>query len=219
MPEPAPAATTASKQPDPAELERAREAGLVELQALSARFPESAPVLLEIARLHADQKDYAAAVTAAKRALALEPSRKTDRRVASVLFLSAQSKASADDAFSLLEGPMEERGAVIAHDLAVYAPKGSTAQKRAEAFLGSSRFEAVAPEPVKLAAKLRAAKSCDDVKELMPRVQSIGDKHSMPYLQFFAKKPDVYACLTKDGELAKVTKIVEARAKQASGKD
>ena len=35
----------------------------------------------------------------------------------------------------------------------------------------------------------------------------------------FAKKPDVYACLTKDGELEKVTKIVDARAKQASGKE
>lgn len=126
--EPAPPAASVSKQPEPAELERAREAGLVELQSLAARFPESATVLLEIARLHADQKDYVAAVAAAKRALALEPARKTDRRVASVLFLSAQVKASADDAFALLEGPMDERGAVIAHDLAVYAPKASVAQ-------------------------------------------------------------------------------------------
>jgi hypothetical protein len=217
--EPAAPAASVSKNPEPAELERAREAGLVELQALATRFPESATVLLELARLHADQKDYVAAVAAAKRALALEPARKTDRRVASVLFLSAQVKASADEAFALLEGPMEERGAVIAHDLAVYAPKNSAAQKRAESFLGSSRFAAVAPESVKLAGELRAAKSCDDVKELMPRVQAIGDKHSMPYLQFFAKKPDVYACLTKDGSLEKVTKIVDARAKQASGKE
>jgi serine/threonine-protein kinase len=216
---PAPPAASVSKNPDPAELERAREAGLVELQALAARFPESASVLLEIARLHVDQKDYVAGVAAAKRALALEPARKTDRRVASVLFLSSQVKTSADDAFALLEGPMDERGAVIAHDLAVYAPKNSPAQKRAEAFLGSSRFDAIAPESVKLAAKLRAAKSCDDVKELMPRVQAIGDKHSLPYLQFFAKKPDVYACITKDDLLAKVTKIVDARAKQASGKE
>jgi serine/threonine protein kinase len=216
---PAPPAASVSKNPDPAELERAREAGLVELQALAARFPESASVLLELARLHVDQKDYVAGVAAAKRALALEPARKTDRRVASVLFLSSQVKTSADDAFALLEGPMDERGAVIAHDLAVYAPKNSPAQKRAEAFLGSSRFEAVAPESVKLAAKLRAAKSCGDVKELMPRVQAIGDKHSLPYLQFFAKKPDVYACITKDDLLAKVTTIVDARAKQASGKE
>jgi serine/threonine protein kinase len=216
---PAPPAASVSKNPDPAELERAREAGLVELQALAARFPESASVLLELARLHVDQKDYVAGVAAAKRALALEPARKTDRRVASVLFLSSQVKTSADDAFALLEGPMDERGAVIAHDLAVYAPKNSPAQKRAEAFLGSSRFEAVAPESVKLAAKLRAAKSCGDVKELMPRVQAIGDKHSLPYLQFFAKNPDVYACITKDDLLAKVTTIVDARAKQASGKE
>jgi len=215
----APPAETASKNPDPAELEKAREAGLTELRALSTRFPESATVLLEIARLHADQKEYGAAVAAAKRALELEPARKTDRRVASVLFLSAQTKASADDAFALLEGPMQERGAVIAHDLAVYAPKGSPAQKRAEAFLKSPRFESVASEPVRLAAKLRSAKSCDDVKALLPRVQAVGDKHSMPYLQFFAKKPDVYACITKDGELAKVTAAVEARSKQASGKD
>lgn len=214
-----PAAESESKQPDPAELEKAREAGLTELRALATRFPESASVLLEIARLHADQKDYVAAVAAAKRALELEPARKTDRRVASVLFLSAQSKTSADDAFALLEGPMQERGAVIAHDLAVYAAKGSAAQKRAEAFLKSPRFESVASEPVRLAAKLRSAKSCDDVKTLLPRVQAVGDKHSMPYLQFFAKKPDVYACITKDGELAKVTAAVEARAKQAAGKD
>lgn len=216
--ETAPAAS-ASKNPDPAELEKAREAGLIELQALSARFPESASVLLEIARLHADQKDYGAAVAAAKRALELEPARKADRRAASVLFLSAQSKASGDAAFALLEGPMQERGAVIAHDLAVYAPKGSAAQKRAEAFLKSPRFESVASEPLRLAAKLRAAKSCEEVKALLPRVRAAGDKHSMPYLQFFAKKPDVYACITKDGQLAKATEAVEARTKQAAGKE
>jgi hypothetical protein len=210
---------SASKNPDAAELERAREAGLVELQALAKRFPESASVLLEIARLHADQKDYPSAVAATKRALELEPERHTDRRAASVLFLSAQTKSSVDDAFALLEGPMKERGAVIAHDLAVYAPKGGVAQKRAETFLRSPRFEAVASEPIRIAAKLRAAKSCDTVLGLLPRVLAVGDKHSLPYLQFFAKKPDVYACVMKDDMLAKVTAAVEARAKQASGKE
>jgi serine/threonine protein kinase len=208
-----------SKNPEAAELERAREAGLVELQALAKRFPESAAVLLEIARLHADQKDYASAVAATKRALELEPERHTDRRAASVLFLSAQAKSSVEDAFALLEGPMKERGAVIAHDLAVYAPKGSVAQKRAEAFLRSPRFEAVAAEPIRVAAKLRAAKSCDTVLAILPRVLAVGDKHSLPYLQFFAKNPDVYACVTKDDMLKKVTAAVESRVKQASGKE
>jgi hypothetical protein len=133
-----------------------------------------------------------------------------------VLFQAAQNKPTFDAAFELLEGPMEERGTAIAHDLAVFAPKGGKAQSRAETFLDSPRFQAIAPPPLRLAASLRRSKRCADVRSLLVEVKKIGDKHSLPYLQFFREHPGSYPCLKTDSLLADAAKAVEARSKTAA---
>jgi hypothetical protein len=96
--------------------------------------------------------------------------------------------------------------------LAVYAPKGSPAQRRAEAWLGSAGFTAVAPPPLRLAVSLRRAKSCAEVRALLPQAKTMGDKHSLVYLEFFVKKLDKYPCLKTDTLLADATAAVAARA-------
>jgi hypothetical protein len=136
-----------SPDPAPEELEKAVAGGLVPLQKLAAGFPESATVLLEIGRAQVAKKDYVAGVLAVARALEIDPEMRRDPRTAGVLFQAAQAKVASAAAFKLLEGPMRERGAAIEHDLAVYAPTGSLAQKHAEAFLRSPRFTAVAEPP------------------------------------------------------------------------
>jgi hypothetical protein len=169
---------------------------------------------LEQARFFAAQKDYVKAVSAVERALTVDPESRNDARAASALFQAAQSKASADAAFRLLMGPMRERGAGIAHDLAVYAPKGSPAQRRAEGWLGSASFTAAAPAPLRLAVSLRRAKTCAEVRSLLPQAKATGDKHSLVYLEFFHQKLERYPCLKKDSLLADTTAAVAARSQK-----
>jgi eukaryotic-like serine/threonine-protein kinase len=170
--------------------------------------------LAEVARVEVAKKNYPAGVAAAARALALDPAVRRDARLATVLFQSAQVKASANQAFELLEGPMRERGAAIEHDLAVYAQTGSPAQKRAEAFLGSPRFTATADPALQLAVALRRARTCTEVRALLPEVKAAGDKSSIPYLRFFAEHLSSYPCLRTDSLLTDTTKVIELRAKR-----
>ena len=200
--------------PDAAELEAARRAGPAELAKLAERFPKNANVRLELARAQANAKDYPAAVKSVAAALPLDPEAKKDGRAASALFQAAQSKPSLDAAFALLEGPMQERGAAIAHDLAVFAPKDAPAQRRAEAFLASPRFVTVAEPPLRLAVAMRRATRCAEVRALLPEVKAVGDKHSLPYLKFFSERLAAYPCLKTDTLLADATKAVEQRAKR-----
>ena len=174
---------------------------------------QKASALLGEARSLASAKDYPAAVAKVKAALELDPKSKNDGRAATVLFQAAQTKPGFDAAFALLEGPMEERGAAIAHDLTVFAPKGGSAQLRAERYLDSPRFMAIAAPPLRLAASLRRSRRCNDVRSLLVEVKKIGDKHSLPYLEFFNEHLTAYPCLKSDSLLADATKAVEQRAK------
>jgi serine/threonine protein kinase len=198
--------------PDATELEAARRAGPAELTKLADRFPKDANVRLELARAQANAKDYVAAVKSVAAALPLDPGARNDGRSASALFEAAQAKPSLEAAFALLEGPMQERGAAIAHDLAVFAPKGAPAQRRAEVFLASPRFVTVAAPPLRLAVAMRRATRCAEVRALLPEVKSAGDKHSLPYLRFFREQIAAYPCLRTDTLLADATKAVEARS-------
>jgi eukaryotic-like serine/threonine-protein kinase len=168
--------------------------------------------LADVARAEAQKKEYVPAVAAAARALALDPEVRHDARLASALFQAAQAAASANQAFELIEGPMRERGAAIEHDLAVYAPKGSPAQRRAEAFLGSPRFMATAGPALQLAAALRRARSCAEVRSLLPEVKTVGDKSALPYLKFFSEHLASYPCLKGDTLLVDTSRIVGARS-------
>jgi hypothetical protein len=201
-----------SRDPDEETLAAARRSGVEALKKLGERFPGSPVGELELARYYVAQKDFSNAVSSVERSLTIDPEAKDDARAAAALFQAAQSKGSSDASFRLIEGPMKEHGAGIAHDLAVYAPKGSPAQRRAEAWLGSAGFTAVALPPLRLAVSLRRAKSCREVRALLPQAKSMGDKHSLVYLEFFTKKLDKYSCLKTDTLLADTTAAVAARA-------
>jgi hypothetical protein len=174
--------------------------------------PPSLESLLDRAKLSASSKDYASAVVSAKAALEQHPEAKNDARLASALFQAAQDKATLGPAFELLEGPMQDKGAGIIHDLAVFSPKGSPAQKRAEAFLGSARFTTVATPSLKLAVAMRRARSCKEVRKLLPEVKAKGDKQSLPYLTFFREHLGAYGCLKQDKLLEETTRVINARA-------
>lgn len=187
----------------------------------SASSPASGPAplhvglepLLDRVKVRADAKDDPGIISAAKAALAEDPIAKNDARMATALFQAAQDKQTIDAAFELLEGPMRDKGANIVHDLAVFAPKGSAAQRRAESWLGSPAFDAAASPALKVAVAMRRARSCRQVRALLPEVKTDGDKTSLPYLKFFKDHLGAYACLKKDDLLADTTKAVSERAK------
>jgi serine/threonine-protein kinase len=196
----------------------AASSGSASAPAASAPVPASAlDVELEQAKSRAAAKDYTGAVDAAKAALAQDPDAKNDGRLATALFQSAQDKKATDAAFALLEGPMEDRGAAVIHDLAVFAPKGGAAQRRAESWLGSPRFEAVATPALKLAVKMRRARTCKEVRALLPDVKSNGGKESLPYLKFFREHLGSYPCLRGDKLLDDTNRAVSARAAASGG--
>jgi len=203
-----------SRDPAPPVLAAAVKEGLVALQRLAERFPDSPTVLVEIGRAQVAAKDYTAGVAAVGRALELDAELRRDPRVAGVLFQAAQAKPSSAAAFKLLEGPMRERGAAIEHDLAVFAPTGSPAQRHADAFLGSPRFMAVAEPALQLSVALRRAKTCAEVRALLPEIKAAGDKTSLPYLKFFSEHLASYPCLKSDTLLQGTARMIELRAKR-----
>ncbi len=185
--------------------------------AVPAPSPAPAPVglepLLDRVKARSDAKDNPGVIDAVKAALKEDPIAKNDARLATALFQAAQDKNTQEAAFELLEGPMRDKGASIVHDLAVFAPKWSAAQRRAETWLGTEAFDAAASPSLKLAVSMRRARSCKQVRALLPEVKANGDKQSLPYLKFFKDHLGSYPCLRKDDLLAETTQAVNARGK------
>ena len=213
------AATTASsiapaapKGPTAAELDRAKASGAAALEALAQKFPESATVQLELAEASVAGQQYVKATGAVGRALALDGELKNDPRTARVLFQAAQVKDSQDATFALLEGPMAARGADILYDLVVQKGVKPGTQTRAERYVRSSDFGVHASPELKVAVAMRKSKNCAEVRANLPEVQRIGDERSLPYLEFFQRKTQHYACLTEGGLLDATLAAVKKRA-------
>jgi serine/threonine protein kinase len=211
-------ATTSSVSPPPAraptaaELAQAKTSGVTALDALAQKFPESAAVQLELAEASIAGKQYVKATGAVGRALALDTELKNDPRTARVLFQSAQVKDSQDAAFALLEGPMAGRGADILYDLVVQKGVKPGTQTRAERYVRSSDFGENASPELKAAVAMRKSKNCAEVRANLPEVQRIGDERSLPYLEFFQRKTQHYACLTEGGLLDATLAAVKKRS-------
>ena len=211
-------AGTRSETPAPSAGATASAETTASASASAATAPSPAPVqvglepLLAQVKERADAKDDPGVIDAVKAALKEDPIAKNDARMATALFQAAQDKQTSDAAFELLEGPMGDKGASIVHDLAVFAPRGSAAQRRAESWLGTPAFDAAASPALKLAVAMRRARSCKEVRALLPQVETDGDKQSLPYLKFFKEHLATYPCLKKDGLLADTTRAVTARS-------
>jgi eukaryotic-like serine/threonine-protein kinase len=213
-PAPAASASNAPVAPAPERLPSTTPGASAPQPAPSAAAPADASLEALLAKIKASAyaKDHAAAVAAGKAALELNPAAKNDGRLAAALFQAAQDKKTLEPAFLLLEGPMQDKGAGVIHDLAVFAPKGSPAQRRAEAWLGSPRFTLVAAPALRLAVAMRRARTCKEVRALLPEVKTAGDKQSLPYLKFFSEHLKSYPCLKQDQLLNETMRVINARA-------
>jgi serine/threonine-protein kinase len=216
----APAAAEPKARSLAEELSRAESEGLVALEALAKAHPSDGTVLLALAQGRVNAKQYAEAVRTISAALEVDPELNVSKKVASLLFTTAQSKSGRDRTFDLLQGPMGSRGADIVYDIAVHDTIKPAVKARAEQYLKSDAFERASSPELNIAVALRHAERCEQKYALLLRAKNVGDQRSLPYLEPLAKtqgcgaggKGDCYPCLRSDARLNDALVAVKARA-------
>ncbi len=203
-------------------LAAAKAQGLPALEALAKEQPGDGAVLLALAQARVDAKKYAEAVTALSSALEVDPELNVSKKVASLLFTTAQSKSGREATFQLLEGPMGSRGADIAYDIWMHKGIKGAVKARAERYLKSQAFERVSSPELNIAVALRLAERCEQKHGLLLRAKNVGDQRSLAYLTQLSEtsgcgtsgKEDCYPCLRKDARLADAMAAIAKRTGQ-----
>jgi serine/threonine-protein kinase len=203
----------------PDELKEARSGGQKAYEELLEKYPRDPNIAVEMARDHFAEKNYTGAVGAVGRALSIDPAYQNNPQVASLVFQTAQVKASSDAAFTLLEGAMGARGADIAYDLVTTDKVRPWVQSRAETFLQSKGFEKVATPGLRAIVKLRYSAGCDEKKALFGEVKKNADERALFELVPLQdktgcgarKKDDCYPCLRTSNELEDTITAVKSR--------
>lgn len=201
------------------EIEQAQTKGLAALEALAKKYPNEGSVQLALAQARAAAKKYEEAVRAVSSALAVDPELNVSKKVATLLFTTAQSKSGREETFKLLEGPMGSRGADIVYDIAVHPSIKVPVKQRAERYLQSEAFEKASSPELNIAVSLRHADRCEQKHALLLRAKNVADARSLPYLEPLTKtsgcgaggKQDCYPCLRGDSRLAEAISAVKAR--------
>lgn len=216
-----PSAAAESARPSLAEeLSKAESEGLPALEALAKAHPSDGTVLLALAQGRVNAKQYAEAVKTISAALDVDPELKVSKKVASLLFTTAQSKSGRERTFELLQGPMGSRGADIVYDIAVHDAIKPAVKTRAEQYLKSEAFERASSPELNIAVALRHADRCEQKHALLLRAKNVGDQRSLRYLEPLAKvegcgagsKHDCYPCLRADARLGDAIAAVKTRA-------
>ena len=203
----------------PDELADAKTAGPAAFDALLEKYPKDPNIPVEMARDLAAKKNYSGAVGAVGRALSIDATFQNNPQVASLVFQTAQVKASSDAAFALLEGAMGSRGADIAYDLVSTSNVRPWVQSRAETFLQSPSFDKVATPSLRAIVKLRYSAGCDEKKALLPDLKKSSDERALFELVPLQdktgcgarKKDDCYPCLRTSNDLDDAIAAVRTR--------
>ncbi|HET7541335.1 MAG TPA: serine/threonine-protein kinase [Polyangiaceae bacterium] len=210
----APAATASED-----ELQDAQKTGLAALEALAAKYPGDARLALELGRTALAEKEYVKAVAAVGSALRLDPTLTGSKQVASVLFQTAQVKASSDATFALLSGPMGTHGPDVAYDLAATEVVKLWVRTRADQALRLPEFAKLSSPELSIALSLRFASTCPQRYALLPRAQEIGDERALGYLNLYRatsgcgrrQREDCYSCLRVDSRLNDAIDAIKQR--------
>jgi eukaryotic-like serine/threonine-protein kinase len=203
----------------PDELGEAKAGGNKAFEALLEKYPKDPNIAVEMARDAAAKKNYPGAVVAVGRALTIDASFQNNAHVASLVFQTAQVKASSDAAFSLIEGAMGSRGADIAYDLVTTPNVRPWVQSRAETFLQSAGFDKLASPGLRATIKLRYSAGCDEKRALLADVKKSSDERALFELVPLQdktgcgarKKDDCYPCLRTSNELDDAIAAVRTR--------
>jgi tetratricopeptide (TPR) repeat protein len=220
----APASPEAAPASLSEQLKQAESEGLAALEALAKANPNDGAVLLALAQERVNSKKYAEAVNAVSAALEVEPELNVSKKVASLLFTTAQSKSGRERTFSLLEGPMGSRGADIVYDIAVHPTIKPQVKTRAEKYLASEAFERASSPELNIAVALLHANRCEQKYALLLRAKNVGDSRSLKHLDPLVKtdgcgaggKQDCYPCMRADSRLADARSQPSKRARLTS---
>ncbi len=201
------------------ELTDAKTGGPKAFETLLEKYPTDPNIPIEMARDLAAKKNYSGAVGAVGRALSLDTTFQNNPQVASLVFQTAQVKASSDAAFALLEGAMGPRGADIAYDLVSTSNVRPWVQTRAETFLQSPSFEKVATSGLHAIVKLRYSAGCEEKKALLADLKKNSDERALFELVPLQdktgcgarKKDDCYPCLRTSNDLDDTIAAVRTR--------
>ena len=208
--------------PTAADIDRARAEGVPALEAMIEKHPRQAELRVALAQALVKDKKLPAATEAVRVGLELDPKQSGSGKVAGVLFQTAQSAASTEAAFALLEGRMGAHGADVIYDLAQAKEVRLAVRARAEAWLGSPAFQEASSPELNVAVALQNAESCEQKHALLLRAKNVGDERSLPYIKPLAKtsgcgaakKTDCWRCLRKDARLADAIAAIEQRARR-----
>ncbi|HMA91706.1 MAG TPA: serine/threonine-protein kinase, partial [Polyangiaceae bacterium] len=118
----------------------ARANGTAAFEALIAKYPADASVLIEMAKLQFADSEFYASVGSIARALVVSPKIANYGEVATLLWKAVQKRESADAVFELLEGAMGTRGSDILYDLVSTPELRKDIRTRAEEYFTSGRY-------------------------------------------------------------------------------
>ncbi len=221
-------ASAASGAPRPAlaagELEAAARGGSEALAELARRRPGDARVELALAQSLSADGRLEASITALGRALAADPGLRTAAPVEAVVRKAVANPAARDEAFSLLLGPMGTRGADLVYSLATSDAGPSDLRARADELVRQPAFLECAAPPLRVLARLRAARTCNDVAAVLDSARADGDIRALRFLRAYQdtrgckikrKRVDCWPCLRGDRKLVEAIEAIVARAADA----
>ncbi|HEV8547478.1 MAG TPA: hypothetical protein VGQ57_00595 [Polyangiaceae bacterium] len=181
--------------------------------------PDEATVLLGLAESLLAQHRDAEVPALLQRLVARRPELAHDERLQRSLLAAAASddRRAAAEALALLTGAMGETGAALVYELAFKSDVREPLRQRAQAWLASKDFERTAPLAVYAAAKLRAAKSCEDKHGMLDFAAQVGGKYVLAALHELegqtSCKPDdlvhCQPCLRNDSKLSDTIQTLE----------
>jgi serine/threonine-protein kinase len=211
--EPPPSASGPPIQPaEPAlaqEIAIAKKSGSTALADLASARGDDPRILIELAEAYLAEKKYSDAAGAVERMLKRSTEVSRDTRVKNVLHAAAQMPESTDAAFTLLDGPMGERGADVMYSLVVNKRVFAATRTRAELWLAKNH-EKKASKAVSVTFQLWRAKSCGERRALLPEVEIHGDTRALTLLREIDEQ-GVNECLRTDDALKKSITAIEKR--------
>lgn len=201
------------------DIESARSKGIDALNFLAEKYPAEGQIWAVLAVERARMGQHEDAVTAARTALELDPKLNEHPALRGALFRAAQSQGASSAAFRLLEGPMGEAGADVIYDLSRVSGVRPWVKSEATSFLASAEGHKLASKELRLVLALGAAKSCEDVLDVVRQAPAVGESRALPLLRKLGstkgcgqeEQEDCYPCLRGSGELQKAISTVEAR--------
>lgn len=221
----APASHSTQEPAPPSEVQDSAIA-LPPVPGVSLGPDKEAPILVSLAESLLAARRDTEAVPVLERALARNPKLTDDPGFLRVVKRAALSedRLAAAQAYSLLVGPMGERGAEILYEISVSPASRPAVRERAAYFVYTKDFERKAPLPLYAAFKLVSAPTCEAKKSLLPFAAEAGGRHALAYLKELEQRKvctlddldNCYSCMNSDEELPRTIAELEARLSGAT---